>query len=430
MIYIIASLKRIIKKDIVKVLSLTAISTIIRMLTGFISIKVIAALIGPAGLALLGQLNNFSTIFLTISTGGINSGITKYIAEYSESREKVALYLTTGLWITAIMSLAAGSILLVGARFFSNIVFHDTKYVTIVVILGITLIFYSLNGLLLSILNGFKDYKKFVTINIFGSIIGLLFSCILALSFGVYGALLSTVTFQSFALIITISVARKCPWFNRGNFIGSISKTALKKLGHYSFMALISAATLPVSQLIIRGFIGSHSSLSEAGLWEGINRISAMYLMVITSSLSIYYLPRLSEINNEMNLRIEILNTYKIILPPLLVMLFMIFFLRNFIIEILFSDKFIGIQDLFAFQLIGDFFKICSWILAFQMVAKSMTITYVITEIVSSIVYVILAIFSIRMFGTIGATIGYAIASVVYFGIIIIIFRKLIFRFK
>ncbi|HEY0897041.1 MAG TPA: oligosaccharide flippase family protein, partial [Sphingobacteriaceae bacterium] len=71
------------KKEMVKVFSLTAVSTLVKMLTGFISVKIISTLIGPAGVALLGQLTNFSTIFLTFSNGGINNGVTKYIAEYS-----------------------------------------------------------------------------------------------------------------------------------------------------------------------------------------------------------------------------------------------------------------------------------------------------------------------------------------------------------
>lgn len=59
------------KLDIVKVFSFTAMFTLVRMLTGLISVKVVASIIGPAGVALVGQLNNFATIALSLSTGGI-----------------------------------------------------------------------------------------------------------------------------------------------------------------------------------------------------------------------------------------------------------------------------------------------------------------------------------------------------------------------
>ena len=90
MIYKFASFaKRTAKEDIVKVFSFNAISTLVRMLTGLISVKVVASIIGPCGIALLGQLNNFSTILLGVANGGINSGITKYVAEYKEDESAI-----------------------------------------------------------------------------------------------------------------------------------------------------------------------------------------------------------------------------------------------------------------------------------------------------------------------------------------------------
>ena len=73
----LSKIKKVISSDLVKVFSLNAVSTFIRMLTGFVSVKVVAVLIGPVGIALLGQLNNFSSILLSISTGGITNGMTK-----------------------------------------------------------------------------------------------------------------------------------------------------------------------------------------------------------------------------------------------------------------------------------------------------------------------------------------------------------------
>lgn len=75
------------KTDIVRVFSFTAISTLVKMLTGLIGVKVVASVIGPAGVALVGQLNNFASIAMAVSSGGINSGIIKYVAEYKENLE-------------------------------------------------------------------------------------------------------------------------------------------------------------------------------------------------------------------------------------------------------------------------------------------------------------------------------------------------------
>jgi len=195
-------------------------------------------------------------------------------------------------------------------------------------------------------------------------------------------------------------------------------------------MALISAATVPVSQLIVRSSIVENSSLNDAGLWEAMNRLSAMYLLVITSSLSVYYLPRLSEIKNERELKKEIFSTYKFVIPPLFVFVVVIFLLKNFIIQIVFNERFQGMENLFLFQLIGDFFKIGSWILAYQMLARSMTISYIVTEILGSVLFVGLAIFLIRMYGNLGATMGYALTYIFYFIAMVLVFRKLLFTYE
>lgn len=67
----IALCKRASKADIIKVISLTAISTLVRMLTGLISVKVVASVIGLAGVVLVGQLNNFASIAMTVSSSGM-----------------------------------------------------------------------------------------------------------------------------------------------------------------------------------------------------------------------------------------------------------------------------------------------------------------------------------------------------------------------
>ena len=63
-------------------------------------------------------------------------------------------------------------------------------------------------------------------------------------------------------------------------------------------MAITSALTVPVSHMIVRNYIGENLSWDDAGYWQGIWYISTMYLMVITTSLSVYYLPKLSEIQD------------------------------------------------------------------------------------------------------------------------------------
>jgi PST family polysaccharide transporter len=106
-------------------------------------------------------------------------------------------------------------------------------------------------------------------------------------------------------------------------------------------------------------------------------RISDGYLMLVTMSLSTYYLPKLSSLLSNGELRTEIFQGYKIILPAVLVSCLPIYFCY-FIIGLLYTKDF---KQLF-FSVAKDF-KIAAWLIAFLMTAKDDK--FIATEIIFTI---------------------------------------------
>lgn len=423
----IAKIKNVISSDLIKVFSFTGLSTLIKLITSYLSVKVVASIIGPSGIALIGQLQNFAAIITTLGAGGINNGIVKYVSEYKEEPTELQKYLKNGFKITVYFSLVCGLVIILLSRYLGQWILLDSSYYYVFIYFGISLLFMSMNNYMLSVLNGFKEFRKFVLINIITSLVGLLFTVVLVLKFHIKGALIATVTYQSIIFFVTILFLRKNDWLSTKILWGSWNSAVIKKFLSYSLMALVSAATVPVSQLIIRGFLIKKFSMDAAGYWEGMNRISGLYLMFVTTSFSVYYLPKLSELRFSADLRHEIVKTYKIITPIIVAGLLFIFILKDLVINILFTEEFYPMKELFFWQLFGDLFKILSWILAFVMVAKSMTKIYIITEIAFSVLFVLLSIVLINCFGVIGATQSYCLNYFLYFIAMIFIFRKLIF---
>lgn len=333
MIYKFASFaKRTAKEDIVKVFSFNAISTLVRMLTGLISVKVVASIIGPCGIALLGQLNNFSTILLGVANGGINSGITKYVAEYKEDESAIKKILSNALQITLFFTFIVSLGLIILHNQLSRLVMLSDEYGYVFLIFGFTIFLYTLNTLLISILNGYKEFKRYVIVNISGTIVGLLFTICFVFSMGLKGALISAVSYQSVVFFITFWICRKAPWLSVIYYRERLDRKMLRRFLNYSAMTLVSLSVVPVSQMLLRGYVISEISMTEAGWWEAMNRISNVYLMVITTSFSIYYLPRLSEIKEISELRYEIFKCYKVIIPILLSGLTLVYLLRHFVV--------------------------------------------------------------------------------------------------
>src|SRR5690349_17621518 len=173
------------------------------MLTSFVSLKVVARIIGPPGLALVGQFLNSITIAGAFSIAGISQGVTKYVAEYYDKPDAQKRVIGNALRIVLVCTTIVSCAIMIFARPLSRYIFKTDNYVSVIVLLGATLILYSVNTILIAALNGFKSFKKYIGINITISVVGLLLSIVLVLTLGVYGALLNCVVSQSVVLLIT-----------------------------------------------------------------------------------------------------------------------------------------------------------------------------------------------------------------------------------
>lgn len=422
-------LNRIKQAELVKVFSLNAISTSIHMCTGLISTKVVATIIGPSGVAMLGQLNNINLMLQGLAAGGIRSGVTKYIAEYKEKEDKllVSKYISNALLISAIFTTIISLVCIFGCNTLSKTILFTEEYSYVFVILGFTIFLFTLNSLLISILNGFKEFKKYVVVSISSSFVSLIFSVSLCLIWELKGAMISAVTFQSIVFFVTLYQCRKCEWFNIKNFLAERDKDIIIKYLQYTLMTLVSLSILPVSQMILRGYVINNISQVEAGWWEGMNRISNVYLSIITTSLSIYILPRMSEIKDKWELKCELIKYYKFIIPVLILIITAIYLLRHFVIWVLYTPDFYPMEKLFIWQLLGDLFKITSWILAYLMLAKAKTKAFISTEIIFGLSMLGLSYYLVQIYGTVGLNIGYMINYILYVLAMIYVFRDIVF---
>lgn len=411
---------------LVKTSLLSLIATFFKMLSGLIINKAVSVYIGPAGLAVIGQFQNFSQLVLVVAQGAINNGVVKYTAEYGRESEKLPSLFSTSIRISLFTSIIIGCMLAIFSNFFSIRILDDIQYQFIFIIFGFTIIFFVLNSLLLSMINGLKEIRSYIKINIIQSIYSLIFTSLLIYFFGLKGALIALATNQSIIFFITLFMLRKHEVITWKKFTSSFDRKISKNLFSYSAMAITSAIMVPTSQFIIRDYIGTTQGLEQAGYWQGVWYISTTYLLIITTVLSTYYLPRLSEINNKQELKKEILNGYKLLLPIAITCGVIIYLLRDLIIQLLFSNNFSPMSSLFLWQITGDTIKIASWILGYILVAKAMIKKFILTEIFFFITNTLLSILLVNSFGTIGATYSYAISYFIYLVIIAIITLKIL----
>lgn len=415
------------KGDLFQTSLWNGIATIIKMGTGLISNKIVAVYLGPSGIALLGQFNNFIGMATQFATGGFNAGVTKYLAEYRGDEEKQKEILSTGLKTTLITTLIVALVVFIGADYFGKVILQTGKYKSLFYVFAVTLVLFTLNGFFISVLNGYKEFKKIVYVNITTSFIGLAIAVLLIISYGIWGALLGLILSTTLISFVTFGFVYKSNWFKVNNFTSKITWQGLRKLSKFTAMSFTSIFAVLYIQLTIRTYIINHLSIQEAGIWQGVVKISDIYLSIITTTLGYYYLPRLSEIKDKIELRKEIFKGYKFLLPVTLISALMVYLLRGFIVSLLFSAEFKQMEGLFFFQLLGDMFKIASWLLAYLMLAKSLTKVFITTELVFGVGYFGLVYLFMKFWGLQGTVIAYSLNYFLYLVLFIIFFRKILF---
>jgi O-antigen/teichoic acid export membrane protein len=418
------------KNVLVKVASLQTASLLTKIIAGILTSKAIAIFIGAEGLALIGNLRNFVSSVQTISILGFYNGVVKYVAEFKDNTVKLSKALSTVFYVGFISTFLISFLCYFYADSINNIIFPTyNNYPYVVKIFSIVLPFYALNMFAFSIMNGFSNYKMLIIINIIGQILGLSVTLLLIYQNKIEGALISVAIAEALICLITLVGI-----INRRSLVSlikvkQISFKFLKKMSSYSVMALFSAVILPLVLLAIRNYIIDNVGYKDAGFWEAMTRISKYYLMLISSLMALYILPRFSEIDGIKEFRKEVFSFYKTVMPMFGLGLIIIYFIRPYIVSGIFSDEFQPVEDLFFWQLLGDFVKVLSIVIAYQFLAKKMFWHYVVTEAFLVIMLYLTSVYLIDIYGVKGAVIGHFVSYLMYYAIILLMFGSSLFGF-
>ncbi|MGK0252568.1 MAG: O-antigen/teichoic acid export membrane protein [Mariniflexile sp.] len=414
---------------LIKITSLQGASVITRIIAGILTSKAIAVFIGPTGLALIGNLQNFVSSFQTVAILGFYNGAVKYISDFKDNTLELSKTLSTIFYVGFTSSILVSFFCYFNAELINNIIFPVyNNYAYVIKIFAIVLPFYALNMFSFSIMNGFSKYKILIIINIIGQILSVSIALLLIYQNKIDGALISVVIAESLIFLITLVGI-----INRRTLVplikvNNISLSFLKKLSSYSLMALFTAVVLPLVAIAIRSYIIENVGYKDAGFWEAMTRISKYYLMLVSSLMALYILPRFSEIEDVKEFRKEVFSFYKTIIPVLGIGLVAIYFLKAYIVMIIFSEDFKPVEDLFFWQLLGDFIKVLSMVIAYQFLAKKMFWHYILTEAFLVITLYTTSVYFIDMFdGVKGAVMAHFVSYVMYYCIILLIFGSSLF---
>lgn len=411
-------------------LSLNSISVAVSFVLGIASSKIISVFLGSSGMALLGSFRNFTTMMKSVATLGINNSVIKLFVENKDDKEEISVIYSTFFWLFLSISLLLGILILIFSSSISNFLFFTESYKISIQFFALLLPLIVINTFWIAVYNGLEKFKKIILIQIISNVFVFLITAFLIWKRNITGGLFAVAISEFLMIFITFLFVRKDKEFFKFDIQKVVSKKHLNVIKKFSIMALISAIIVPLNSLLIRNNIVENYSLQEAGIWDAVNRISGFYMVLFSSGLSLYYMPKLASINTDSEFKEELKSYFKIFVSLFLLMIIILFILKDLIINIAFTKEFISIKELLIWQLIGDFFKIMTLAFGFQIVVKTMMRRYFIGEIVFNLSYYFLSVYLIKFYSVEGALRAYFYSNVLCFIMILVMFRKLFYNKK
>lgn len=392
---------------------LSAIQTAFKILAGFVLVKVVALAAGPQGVAQLGQFQNLVAVIAVLSGGMFYTGVTKLIAEHVDDREKTRAVIYSALCVSLICFACLVIAAVIWHQELATGVLKDASLGTFVLVLPVLVFFSVLNGLWLAVLNGFRRVRELVLASIAASLLMIVLTIAFALPFGEVGAYVSILAPPAVVLFVLFGC-----WYSKQGFAAFFAATKeplpYRELGRFALMGLVSAIAAPLAQIFMREYLVENLSLNEAGIWQGVTRISEVYLVFITSSLSVYFLPKLAQVKSNQELVNLVSGVLKMTLPVSLLLGLVIYLCRDVLIWLLFTLEFSSMRDLFFWQVAGDMVKIVSWVFAYIVLVRGSTWVFVIGEIVFNISYPLLGMYFVPQLGLQGAVAAYGVNYAFY----------------
>lgn len=395
-----------------------------RLGSSFVLNKMIAGYFGPAGLVQLAHFQNLLAFFTVIPNDGINRGTIKQLAAATPASAEYRRYFRAGWFLTGLTFAVTAVAVLVVRR--GLLPYFPAEW-------GWWALF--LTGTLMLVLQGFFNAVLLARQRPALVAVGQGLAALLVVIYA--GLAYQTLRMPQFLIgyLLVMSSLAGYSWFFALKDTPPVqlrptpvSGAAAKELGKFMLMALSVLLFSKGVEFYLRDYLIRHFSLSQAGWWQGVGRISDAYTAIYTAVLAYAFYPKAAAYaHNPQQLQVLVRQVLKLLVPVVFLGLAGVYAARKYIITGLLSDQFLAAQPLLPYQLAGDFFKLISWLLANVLVAQGRVGVVVLFEGLSAAAYLGFFYFFTDSFGLIGSTMAHLANYTFFLALNVFYFRKLLF---
>lgn len=377
--------------------------------------KVVALLIGTAGMGLNGLLLSALNFIKTLTSLGVAESAVKDIAKAYNSNDNLHIRTTFQvfkrlIWFTALLGIVAT---IVFSPLLSKFAFGDASKTTSFIWLSVTFILGALSGGVYTLLRGTRQLKYLAQANIFGGIVGLVVALPIFYFYGIEGVVPAIIITALANYLVSLYFRRKIQfepiavsWQETFHLGKPIVKLGLS----LTFINILSSAIA----FALTAFISKTGTLSDVGLYSAGNSIVEGYVGMIFTAMATDFFPRLSGVIDDEKKWKKLVNEQaELVLILLGIVLILLLTTTPILIRILLSKEFLASQKFIMWAVLAIPLKGLVWVVGYIILAKGKNKLFITVEIIANLIVLIFNILFYHFKGLTGLGISLFISYLI-----------------
>ena len=227
-------------------------------------------------------------------------------------------------------------------------------------------------------------------------------------------------TIANFKEILKPKIISVFYWNERSEYLN------LLKIGlTIASISIIGRGADVATRTMVLGILGE----TNTGLWQALSRISDVYIVPLNALLGMMFYPQAAALVQDLErLKLLVRQWILLIVGLSIPSLFILFYIKQWVLVIVMSESFLPAGEWMQWQLMGDSFKILSYILASLAIVLSRNKQLIAIEILSSILLIFGSYFMAELYGGIGLTQLHFIRYLLYCLYWVYNFRTILFN--
>jgi len=366
-------------------------NSVLRILLGFFSAKVSAIYLGPAGMALVGQVGNFIQVATGAIANGSQTAVVNLTAECEGAEDRLRQLWGTAIWLSLTLSALVALVVLTSASQLSAWLLFDSRYWPVIAAGAFVLMLSVADAVIVGALNGLKQVKLVAGASICSTILEFMLFAGLTYTFGIWGGLFGITAVYGSKLAVSSTIAFRSGLVSPRNLFTRFDRQTLREIWRFYPMLLAHSIALPLALIFVRNGTVRALGLEQGGYLQAVWRLSDMYVGVLTTALGFYFMAYYSSLPSEGERGELPRRTVLQLFVVTACCASAIYLLRDVIIAVVLTAHFAPMASLLPFQLVGDVFKVLAFPLQMVLVTQRRAGTYIAQAVGGPVLYVLLS---------------------------------------